>query len=101
MAVCCACIPSRRSAVDPRLELASVRHEHDGDRIEYVARLAMAWARIGTTPAAIVVGAGLSEYSGARREYGLPVGLDHGALRAAEILRMLHEEELRHRRGGG
>jgi cobaltochelatase CobN len=78
--------------VDPRLEFASVRHEPDGDRIDYVARLAMAWARLGTTPRsdrrlALV----LSDYPARGGRTGYAVGLDTAAS-AAEILRLLHAE---------
>ncbi|MFI5000118.1 MAG: cobaltochelatase subunit CobN, partial [Reyranellales bacterium] len=34
------------SAPDPRLEFASVRHEPDPDRVDYVARLAVSWVKL-------------------------------------------------------
>ena len=37
---------------DPRLEFAGVHHEPAADRIDYVARLAAAWARLGPKPRA-------------------------------------------------
>src|SRR4029077_294728 len=75
--------------VDPRLEFASVRHEPDADRIDYVARLAMAWARLGMTPRsdrrlALV----LSDYPARGGRTGYAVGLDTAAS-ATEILKLL------------
>ena len=65
--------------VDPRLEFASVRHEPDADRIDYVARLATAWARLGTTPRERPSsGAGPVGLSGARRPHGLRGRPRHG-----------------------
>ena len=83
---------------DPRLEFASVRHEPDPDRIDYVARLAAAWARLGTTPRnerrlALV----LSDYPARGGRTGYAVGLDTAAS-AAEILKLLRRRRLRHRR---
>src|SRR5262249_33597152 len=37
--------------VDPRLEFAAVRHAPEPDRVDYVARLAAAWARLRGKPA--------------------------------------------------
>src|SRR5260221_461790 len=38
------------TAVDPRLEYASVRHAPDAGRVDYVARLASSWARLAPPP---------------------------------------------------
>ena len=78
--------------VDPRLEFASVRHASDLDRIDYVARLAMAWAGLGTTPrserrVALV----LSDYPARGGRTGYAVGLDTAAS-AAGILKLLRAE---------
>jgi cobaltochelatase CobN len=78
--------------IDPRLEFASVRHEPDLDRIDYVARLAAAWAKLGTTPRnerklALI----LSDYPARGGRTGYAVGLDTAAS-AAEILKLLHTE---------
>ena len=78
--------------VDPRLEFASVRHAPEPDRVDYVARLAAAWARLGTTPReerrlALV----LSDYPARGGRTGYAVGLDTAAS-AAEILQLLHAE---------
>ena len=78
--------------IDPRLEFASVRHAPDLDRIDYVARLAAAWAGLGTTPRnerrlALV----LSDYPARGGRTGYAVGLDTAAS-AAEILKLLHAE---------
>jgi cobaltochelatase CobN len=78
--------------IDPRLEFASVRHEPDLDRIDYVARLAAAWARLGTTlrndrRLALV----LSDYPARGGRTGYAVGLDTAAS-AAEILKLLRAE---------
>jgi len=78
--------------IDPRLEFASVRHEPDPDRIDYVARLAAAWVRLGRTARserrlALV----LSDYPARGGRTGYAVGLDTAAS-AAEILQLLHAE---------
>ena len=78
--------------IDPRLEFASVRHEPDLDRIDFVTRLAAAWARLGTTPRnerrlALV----LSDYPARGGRTGYAVGLDTAAS-AAEILKLLQAE---------
>jgi cobaltochelatase CobN len=78
--------------IDPRLEFASVRHEPDAGRIDYVARLAAAWARLGTMPRserrlALV----LSDYPARGGRTGYAVGLDTAAS-AAEILALLRVE---------
>ncbi len=75
--------------VDPRLEFASVRHQPEPDRVDYVARLAAAWARLGRTPTkdrrlALV----LSDYPARGGRTGYAVGLDTAAS-AAEILKLL------------
>src|SRR5262245_51915030 len=77
--------------VDPRLEFASVRHEPDLDRVDYVARLAAAWVRLAQTPRsgrrlALV----LSDYPARGGRTGYAVGLDTAAS-AAAILRLLEE----------
>ena len=77
---------------DPRLEFASVRHEPDPDRIDYVARLAAAWVRLGRTARndrrlALV----LSDYPARGGRTGYAVGLDTAAS-AAEILQLLRTE---------
>src|SRR5216683_7075273 len=78
--------------IDSRLEFASVRHEPDLGRIDYVGRLAAAWTRLGTTPRndrrlALV----LSDYPARGGRTGYAVGLDTAAS-AAEILKLLHAE---------
>jgi cobaltochelatase CobN len=77
---------------DPRLEFASVRHQPEPDRVDYVARLAAAWARLGRTPAkdrrlALV----LSDYPARGGRTGYAVGLDTAAS-AAEILKLLGDQ---------
>lgn len=77
---------------DPRLEFASVRHEPDAERVDYVARLAAAWVRLGRTPRgerrlALV----LSDYPARGGRTGYAVGLDTAAS-AAEILNHLRAE---------
>jgi cobaltochelatase CobN len=78
--------------VDPRLEFASVRHRSEPDRVDYVARLAAAWARLGRTPRrerkiALV----LSDYPARGGRAGYAVGLDTTAS-TLEILRLLGAE---------
>jgi cobaltochelatase CobN len=78
--------------VDPRLEFASVRHRSEPDRVDYVARLAAAWARLGRTPCdrrklALV----LSDYPARGGRAGYAVGLDTTES-ALEILRLLRAE---------
>ncbi|HET6221292.1 MAG TPA: cobaltochelatase subunit CobN, partial [Dongiaceae bacterium] len=78
--------------VDPRLEFASVGHEPAADRVEYVARLAAAWAKLRRTPRherrlALV----LSDYPARAGRTGYAVGLDTAAS-AAEILALLETE---------
>ncbi|MFO1084296.1 MAG: cobaltochelatase subunit CobN [Reyranellaceae bacterium] len=77
---------------DPRLEFACVRHEPDAERIDFVARLAAAWARLGRTPRcerrlALV----LSDYPARGGRTGYAVGLDTAAS-TAEILDHLRRE---------
>src|SRR5713226_2970809 len=78
--------------IDPRLEFASVRHQPEPDRVDYVARLAAAWARLGRTPTkdrrlALV----LSDYPARGGRTGYAVGLDTAAS-AAEILKLLGDQ---------
>jgi cobaltochelatase CobN len=80
------------TAADPRLEFAGVHHEPAADRIDYVARLAAAWARLGAKPRverrlALV----LSDYPARGGRTGYAVGLDTAAS-AAEILNLLAAE---------
>ena len=80
------------ASTDPRLEFASVRHEPDAERVDYVARLAAAWGRLGCTPRderrlALV----LSDYPARGGRTGYAVGLDTAAS-AAEILNHLRAE---------
>jgi cobaltochelatase CobN len=77
---------------DLRLEFACVRHEPDADRVDYVARLAASWVRLGRTPRherclALV----LSDYPARGGRTGYAVGLDTAAS-AAEILNHLRGE---------
>ncbi len=77
---------------DPRLEFASVSHEPVDNRVDYVARLATAWARLRATPRAerrlAIV---LSDYPARGGRTGYAVGLDTAAS-AAEILSLLKAE---------
>lgn len=78
--------------VDPRIEFGSVRHAPDPDRVDYVARLAAAWARLARKARperrlALV----LSDYPARGGRTGYAVGLDTSAS-AAEILRLLRSE---------
>src|SRR4030095_14432995 len=80
------------AAADPRLEFASLRHEPMADRVDYVARLAAAWAKLRGTPRqerrlALV----LSDYPARGGRTGYAVGLDTAAS-AAEILALLKAE---------
>ena len=57
---------------DPRLEFAGVRHEPAADRVDYVARLAAAWARLRPHAAPRAAsGARAVGLSGARRAHRL------------------------------
>ncbi|MDP2331705.1 MAG: cobaltochelatase subunit CobN [Reyranella sp.] len=78
--------------VDRRIEFGSVRHASDPDRVDYVARLAAAWARLARKERperrlALV----LSDYPARGGRTGYAVGLDTSAS-AAEILRLLRSE---------
>jgi cobaltochelatase CobN len=78
--------------VDPRLEFASVRHRAEPDRVDYVARLAAAWARLGNKPRperkiALI----LSDYPARGGRTGYAVGLDTTES-TLEILRLLQAE---------
>src|SRR5215204_1708265 len=78
--------------VDPGIEFGSVRHAPDPDRIDYVARLAAAWAKLRRTPRherrlALV----LSDYPARGGRTGYAVGLDTAAS-AAGILTLLKAE---------
>ena len=80
------------TTADPRLEFAGVHHEPAADRIDYVARLAAAWAKLRGTPRherrlALV----LSDYPARGGRTGYAVGLDTAAS-AAEILTLLKAE---------
>ena len=80
------------SPLDARLEFSSVRHEPLADRVDYVARLAAAWARLQRTPRiqrrlAIV----LSDYPARGGRTGYAVGLDTAAS-AAAILTLLGKD---------
>ena len=80
------------TTADPRLEFAGVHHEPAADRIDYVARLAAAWAKLRRTPRherrlALV----LSDYPARGGRTGYAVGLDTAAS-AAEILTLLKAE---------
>jgi cobaltochelatase CobN len=78
--------------LDPRIEFGSVRHAPDPDRVDYVARLAAAWARLARKGRpqrrlALI----LSDYPARGGRTGYAVGLDTSAS-AAEILRLLRSE---------
>ena len=77
---------------DPRLEFASVRHEPDPDRVDYVARLAASWVRLArTSRAERRVALVLSDYPARGGRTGYAVGLDTAAS-TCEILRLLQAE---------
>ena len=78
--------------VDPRLEFASVQHAPDPGRIDYVARLAANWARLGAKASADrKVALVLSNYPARGGRAGYAVGLDTTES-ALEILRLLRLE---------
>jgi cobaltochelatase CobN len=78
--------------VDPRLEFASVRHAPVPDRIDYVARLAANWARLGAKPPAERrLALVLSNYPARGGRAGYAVGLDTTES-TLEILRLLRHE---------
>jgi cobaltochelatase CobN len=75
--------------VDPRLEFASVRHRSEPDRVDYVARLAAAWARLGRKKRSErKIALVLSDYPARGGRAGYAVGLDTTAS-ALEILQLL------------
>lgn len=77
---------------DPALEYGAVRHAPLPDRVDYVARLAAAWVRLGRTPRAQRrIALVLSDYPARGGRTGYAVGLDSAAS-AVEILRLLHAE---------
>ena len=78
--------------VDPRVEFGSVRHAPDPDRVDYVARLAAAWAQLARRARAERrLALVLSDYPARGGRTGYAVGLDTSAS-AAEILRLLRSE---------
>ncbi|WP_428671494.1 cobaltochelatase subunit CobN [Reyranella sp.] len=77
---------------DPRLEFASVRHQSEPDRVDYVARLAAAWARLGRKqPTERRLALMLCDYPARGGRTGYAVGLDTTES-ALEILRLLADE---------
>ena len=77
---------------DPRLEFASVRHVPVADRVDYVARLAAAWARLSSTPRADRrLALVLSDYPARGGRTGYAVGLD-SVESVLEILAVLRAE---------
>src|SRR5262249_33431008 len=75
--------------VDPRLEFAAVRHVPDASRIDYVARLAAAWATLrGKEPSERKLALVLSDYPARGGRTGYAVGLDTTES-TLEILRLL------------
>ncbi|MFI5002328.1 MAG: cobaltochelatase subunit CobN, partial [Reyranellales bacterium] len=80
------------SAPDPRLEFASVRHEPDPDRVDYVARLAVSWVKLARrSRAERHLALVLSDYPARGGRTGYAVGLDTAAS-TAEILQLLNAE---------
>lgn len=80
------------AAPDPLLEFGSTRHEPLADRVDHVARLAAAWAKLGQTPRqerrlALV----LSDYPARGGRTGYAVGLDTPQS-VVEILKLLRAE---------
>jgi cobaltochelatase CobN len=74
---------------DPRLEFAAVRHMPDAGRVDYVARLAAAWARLrGKQASERRLALVLSDYPARGGRTGYAVGLDT-AESTLEILRLL------------
>jgi cobaltochelatase CobN len=77
--------------LDDRLEFAPVRYQPDGERIAFVARLAAAWCRLRSTPAAERrVALMLSDYPARGGRRGYAVGLDT-ARSVEQICRTLAE----------
>lgn len=77
---------------NPALQFGSVHHQPEPDRIDYVARLAASWAKLGAMPAserrlALV----LSDYPARGGRTGYAVGLDTPAS-VVEILMLLRAE---------
>lgn len=80
------------ATADPRLEFGSVRHEPVADRVDYVARLAAAWAKLGRTPRAERrLALVLSDYPARGGRTGYAVGLDTPRS-VVEILKLLRAE---------
>ena len=80
------------TSVDPRLEFASVQHAPDPDRIDYVARLAANWTRLGAKALAErKIALVLSNYPARGGRAGYAVGLDTTES-TLEILRLLRAE---------
>src|SRR5471032_2490963 len=78
--------------VDPRLEYATVQHTPVPDRIDYVARLAAAWAKLGGTPRAERrLALVMSNYPARGGRAGYAVGLDTTES-TLEILRLLRSQ---------
>ena len=74
---------------DPRLEFAAVRHMPDAGRIDYVARLAAAWAKLRVKqPSERRLALVLSDYPARGGRTGYAVGLDTTES-TLEILRLL------------
>ena len=81
-----------KTPADPRLEFAAVRHAPEPDRIDYVARMAAAWAKLQRTPRADRrLALVLSDYPARGGRAGYAVGLDTAAS-ADEILGLLQVE---------
>ncbi len=77
---------------DPRIEFASVRHRPCPDRIEFVARQAACWVKLGRTPRAERrLALVLSDYPARAGRAGYAVGLDT-AESVVQIVKLLHAE---------
>ncbi len=77
---------------DPRIEFASVRHRPCPDRIEFVARQAGRWVKLGRTPRAERrLALVLSDYPARAGRAGYAVGLDT-AESVVQIVKLLHAE---------
>jgi cobaltochelatase CobN len=77
---------------DSRIEFASVRHRPCLDRIEFVARQAARWVRLGRTPRAERrLALILSDYPARAGRAGYAVGLDT-AESVVQIVKLLHAE---------
>jgi cobaltochelatase CobN len=78
--------------VDPRLEFGRVQHAPEQDRVDYVARLAANWGRLGAkAPADRKLALVLSNYPARGGRAGYAVGLDTTES-TIEILRLLRSE---------